>query len=131
MREWVQRERRATLLSSLGLYLKTTEERSVVFFFFFFGRGGGCDGRGGEVHQLLISEWIRLPSDCVWTEKRVQDTITRNIYIWGIDRRRQISKKEINRSQNKKAFQEGKWTEHRYFYFLFVWVMYRRREHSY
>lgn len=55
--------------------------RKISCFFFFFGRGGGCDGRGGEVHQLLISEWIRLPSDCVWTEKRVQDTITRNIYI--------------------------------------------------
>lgn len=61
-------------------------------FFFFLVEGA----EGDEVHQLLISEWIRLPSECVWHKNRASDTITRNSYILSRDRQgSQRGKKEI------------------------------------
>lgn len=51
------------------IFKKKIQKKDQIFFFFF---------ERDEVNQLLISEWIRLPRECVWAENRVQGTITKN-----------------------------------------------------
>lgn len=111
------KQKRTTLVSNLGLYLKRKFRRKIRFFFFF-------EERGDEVNQLLISEWIRLPRECIWAENRVQGTITKNIYIRSIGEGKEVKKKltecVITEAKIRRSFKKGDEQNIEIFIFFFI-----------